>query len=201
MPERPNNCIAKAARLLWSSTWASASASSLNCSSGDNPLSCSTVSPRSLSASVAVDSPRPASLIVRSITRMPFSSVARSAPDCSAANPSSLSASTLTPVRRLILSSRSPAEANSFVAAVSGPSTAAPIPVIRSPSNRTPLPNARNRRWIRLSAAVSRSLTPSSTNARPARMPRVLAMAQLPFTLFFQTLGRFGASLSSAGFM
>ncbi len=65
--------------------------------------------------------------------RRPASSVSRSVPDRSAAYPSSERASTLTPVRWLILSRASPESENAFAVASSAVTAATPMPAILVP--------------------------------------------------------------------
>ena len=85
--------------------------------------------------------------------------------------------STEAPTRLLILSSASPAEANCLTATSSGASSAAPAAKSLVPSDVTLAPQAFSRIEAAFRPRTSRlSSANSSTNARPARIPWLLAI-------------------------
>ena len=173
----PKTAVARAARSAGSLTPAMALASVSNCWSGVWPLSLSAVSPSRASESIAPASTRVADASTPFMDVTAPSIVDRLAPVCCAAKPSSLRASTLAPVRLLILSSSSPVLTNDATAAASGAAIPAPAAMIDAPTACMLLPAALNvASALRSDFTNAEFFTYKVTYALPASMSFLLAM-------------------------
>ena len=156
VPDLPKIAIAVAVFSVGSVICDIRSAIALNCSSGESLESCATLSPSDARVSWAACEPDAASKSIFCIFLRDPSSVPRSAPDCSAANPSSDKASTETPVRWLMSTISLPMSAKTLAAPANGVTIPAPSMAILVPIPWRPLPNASSRLAASLSPFTRR---------------------------------------------